>query len=141
MTSYTSFSQRSVAKNMPDFYENWRHFHDNTYFILMVVTTDQAQFWAHGSFADNIVLVVLNPFLKCFRDKFSTFDHLVKDMRVIRVYSCQWMTINKFENLKKLNVGKDVACMNMNLQRVIDEFSYSFLFRLYLSWHEIDKHI
>jgi hypothetical protein len=52
---------------MADFDEKWRHFHDNTYFIFMVGTTDQAQFRAHGSFhpppwflqnifADNIVL-------------------------------------------------------------------------------------
>jgi hypothetical protein len=55
--SYTSFSQRSEAKNMADFQAKWRHFHDNTYEILMVGTTDQAlmvgttdqaHFWAHG---------------------------------------------------------------------------------------------
>jgi hypothetical protein len=93
--SYTSFSQQSVAKNMADFEWKLRHFHDNTYFIFMVGTTDQAQFWAHGrfhtplvfakSFADIIVLVVLNRFLKIFRYKFSTFDYLDKDMQVVRV--------------------------------------------------------
>jgi hypothetical protein len=31
------------------------------------------------------LLVVLNPFLKCFRDKLSAFDHLVKDIQVVRV--------------------------------------------------------
>jgi hypothetical protein len=80
---------------MADFEWKWRHFHDNTYFIFMVGTTDQAQFWAHGrfhtplvfekSFADNIVLVILNRFLNFFRYKFSTFDYLDKDMQVVRV--------------------------------------------------------
>jgi hypothetical protein len=37
------------------------------------------------SFADIIVLVVLNRFLKFFRYKFSTFDYLDKDMQVVRV--------------------------------------------------------
>jgi hypothetical protein len=39
------------------------------------------------SFADNIVLVVLNQFLNFFRYKFSTFDHLGKDMQVVRLFS------------------------------------------------------
>jgi hypothetical protein len=38
------------------------------------------------SFADIIVLVVLNRFLTFFRYKFSTFDYLPdKDMQVVRV--------------------------------------------------------
>jgi hypothetical protein len=36
-------------------------------------------------FADIIVLVVLNRFLKFFLYKYSTFDYLDKDMQVVRV--------------------------------------------------------
>jgi hypothetical protein len=95
--SYTSFSQRSEAKNMADFEWKWRHFHDNTYFIFMVGTTDQAQFWAYSrfhtplvfakTFCRYIVLVVLNRFLNFFRYRFSTFDHLDKDMQSYVLFS------------------------------------------------------
>jgi hypothetical protein len=81
---------------MADFDAIWRHFHGNWSANLMVVTTDQAQFWAHDSFHPpvfakdlvlqidmNIVLVVLHLLFK-FWDIFSTFDHLVKDMQVVR---------------------------------------------------------
>jgi hypothetical protein len=114
--SYTSFSQRSEAKYMADFEWKWRHFHDNTSEILMVVTTDQAQFWAHGRFhtpppwflqkrfADNIVLFVLNQFLNFFRYKFSTFDHLDKDMQVVRVILAHQRRQANFKTSR--NVGK-----------------------------------
>jgi hypothetical protein len=59
-------------------------------------------------FADNIVLdfklVVMNPFLKCFRDKLSAFDHLVKDIQVVFNLSRERRQTN-FKNSR--NVGKD----------------------------------
>jgi hypothetical protein len=39
-----------VAKNMADFDAISHHFHENTSQILIVVTTDHAQFWAERSF-------------------------------------------------------------------------------------------
>jgi hypothetical protein len=39
-----------LCKNMADFEEKWRHFHNNTSEIFMVVTTDQAQHCAQISF-------------------------------------------------------------------------------------------
>jgi hypothetical protein len=80
-----------------------------------------------------------NPFLKCFRDKCSTFDHLYKDMQVVRVILARERRQTNFKTSR--NVGKlEKTMLEYGFQRVRDVFSYSFLFRLYLIWHEIDKH-
>jgi hypothetical protein len=59
-------------------------------------------------FADNIVLdlnlVVMNPFLKCFHNKLSAFDHLVKDIQVVFNLARKRRQTN-FKNSR--NVGKD----------------------------------
>jgi hypothetical protein len=78
--------------------------------------------------------VVLNLFLKFFRYKFSTFDHL--DKEIVRVILARERRQVNFKTSR--NVGKDE-----DLQRVRDKFSYfNFLifYRLHLIWHEIDKH-
>ena len=46
----------------------------------------------------------MNPFLKCFRDKLSAFDHLVKDIQVVFNLSRERRQTN-FKNSR--NVGKD----------------------------------
>ena len=48
--SYTSFSNRSEAKNMADFGLCWRQIHAIWYLRLQVITTDQAQFWSRLKF-------------------------------------------------------------------------------------------
>jgi hypothetical protein len=79
----------------------------------MVGTTDQAQFWAHGRFshptwflqkrfADNIVVVVLNRFMKFFRYKCSTFEKI----KICKSYVL--FSPVKDDKLKtSRNVGKD----------------------------------
>ena len=56
-------------------------------------------------FIHPVVLVVLNSFLKCFRDKFYTFDHLDKDMQVVRVILARERRQTNFKTSR--NVGKD----------------------------------
>jgi hypothetical protein len=82
---------------MEDFEWKWRHFHDNTYFIFMVVTTDQAQFWAHGRFHTPLVFAKkfcryyssrsFESVLIFFRYKYSTFDYLDKDTQSYILFS------------------------------------------------------
>jgi hypothetical protein len=143
--------------------QEWRRFYD------MVVPTDQAQFWAHGSFYTplifakqfcrlNIVLVVLNPFFKCFRDKFSTFDHLDKDTKsyvsfspvkddkqILKPLEMQprSQALPSWERgCEKCGKRERTIYLNVDLQRVRDEFSYLILFRRRcLIWHEIDLKI
>jgi hypothetical protein len=64
-------------------------------------------------FADNTVLVVLNRFLKIFLYKFSTFDHLDKDMQVVRVILAHQRQAN-FKTSRNVGKGRD---LNMDLQR------------------------
>ena len=61
--SYTSFSNRSVAKNMADFGLCWRQIHAIWYLWLQVITTDQAQFWSRLNFH---ALLVFCRILFCF---------------------------------------------------------------------------
>jgi hypothetical protein len=65
-------------------------------------------------FADNIVLVVLNRFLKFFRYKFSAFDHLDKDMQVVRVILAHQRQQTNFKTSRNVGKRRD---LNMDLQR------------------------
>ena len=85
-------------------------------------------------FADNIgniVLVVLNRFFKFFRYKCSTFDHLDKDIQVVRVILAHQRRQTNFRTSRNVGKRRDFN-MVYKATKVRDVFSYSILFTLYL---------
>jgi hypothetical protein len=90
----TCSASKSVAKNMADFGLCW-HQNDAIWFLrLMVITTDQAQFWARYDFHTPLVLIKIFFLVDVFAvysrsflffHIFWTFDHWFKCVQVVYI--------------------------------------------------------
>jgi hypothetical protein len=76
----------------------------------------------------------MNPFLKCFRDKLSAFDHLVKDIKscLISPVKDDKLILKTQEMWEKtiLEIYGFTLGFELGFENVKNVFSYSILFRL-----------